>query len=71
MDFQCVVQSYLWGYPAVSFESIRVTAEHDLGMGFNDLGIADEFVHPESAWLTANDTTIYAFVNIDVSEDWL
>ena len=25
MDFQRAVQSYLWAYPAVSFESIRVT----------------------------------------------
>ncbi len=68
MDFQRAVQAYLWGYPAVSFESIRVTAKRDLHVDFNDLGIADKFVHPESVWLTANDTTIYAFVNIDVAQ---
>ena len=68
MDFQRAVQAYLWAYPAVSFESIRLTAKRDLGMDFNDLGIADDFVHPESVWLTANDTTIYAFVNIDVAQ---
>jgi hypothetical protein len=68
MDFQRAVQAYLWGYPAVSFESIRVTAKRDLGMDYNDLGIADNFVDPKSVWLTANDTTIYAFVNIDVAE---
>jgi hypothetical protein len=67
MDFQRAVQAYLWAYPAVSFESIRVTAKQDLGMDFNDLGIADNFVDPKSVWLTANDTTIYAFVNIDVA----
>ena len=67
MDFQRAVQAYLWGYPAVSFESIRLTAKQDLGMDYNDLGIADNFVDPKSVWLTANDTTIYAFVNIDVS----
>ena len=67
MDFQRAVQAYLWGYPAVSFESIRVTAKRDLGIDYNDLGIADNFVDPKSGWLTANDTTIYAFVNIDVS----
>ena len=65
MDFQRAVQAYLWGYPAVSFESIRVTAKQDLGMDYNDFGIADNFVDPKSVWLTANDTTIYAFVNID------
>ena len=68
MDFQRAVQAYLWGYPAVSFESIRLTAKQDLGMDFNDLGIADNFVDPKSVWLTANDTTIYAFVNIDVGQ---
>ena len=47
MDFQRAVQAYLWGYPAVSFESIRVTAKQDLGIDFNDLGIADNFVDPE------------------------
>ena len=68
MDFQRAVQVYLWGYPAVSFESIRLTLKEDLGIDFNDLGIADNFVGPESVWLTANDTTIYAVVNIDVAQ---
>ena len=67
MDFQRAVQAYLWGYPAVSFESIRVTNKQDLGIDYNDFGIADNFVDPKSVWLTANDTTIYAFVNIDVA----
>jgi hypothetical protein len=67
MDFQRAVQAYLWGYPAVSFESIRLTFKQDLGIDFNDLGIADNFVDPKSVWLTANDTTIYAVVNIDVA----
>ncbi len=69
MDFQRAVQAYLWGYPAVSFESIRVTAKQDLGIDYNDLGIADNFVDPKSGWLTANDTTIYAFVNIDLTDE--
>ena len=69
MDFQRAVQAYLWGYPAVSFESIRLTAKQDLGIDFNDFGIADNFVDPVSGWLTANDTTIYAFVNLDVREE--
>ena len=69
MDFQRAVQAYLWGYPAVSFESIRLTAKQDLGMDFYDFGIADNFVDPNSGWLTANDTTIYAFVNLDVREE--
>ena len=69
MDFQRAVQAYLWGYPAVSFESIRVTAKQGLGIDYNDWGIADNFVDPKSGWLTANDTTIYAFVNIDLTDE--
>ena len=68
MDFQRAVQAYLWGYPAVSFESIRLAAKRDLGMDYNDIGIADNFVDPKSVWLTANDTTIYAFANIDLGQ---
>ena len=68
MDFQRAVQCYLWAYPAVSFESIRVVSKRDLDMDYNDWGIADHFVDPQSVWLTANDTTIYAFVNIDLSQ---
>jgi hypothetical protein len=68
MDFQRAVQCYLWAYPAVSFESIRVVSKRDLGIDYLDWGIADNFVDPQSVWLTANDTTIYAYVNIDLSE---
>ena len=33
-----------------------------------DIGIADKFVDPKSIFLTANDTTIYAFANIDLGK---
>jgi hypothetical protein len=68
MDFQRAVQAYLWAYPAVSFESIRLTLKEHLDIGLNDLGIADNLVDPKSVWLTANDTTIYAVVNLDVAQ---
>ena len=69
IDYQRAVQAYLWAYPAVSFQAIQVAAGKDFGMGFNDLGIADSFVDTKSVWLTANNTTIYAFSNIDVGKD--
>jgi hypothetical protein len=31
MDYQRAVQAYLWAYPAVSFESIRIGTKRDLG----------------------------------------
>jgi hypothetical protein len=68
MDYQRAVQAYLWAYPAVSFESIRIAAKQDFGADYNDLGIADNLVDPKSVWLTANDTTIYAFSNIDLGK---
>jgi hypothetical protein len=68
MDYQRAVQAYLWAYPAVSFESIRL-ATKELGIDLNDLGIADNFADPKGIWLTANDTTIYALSNIDLAKD--
>ncbi len=68
MDYQRAVQAYLWAYPAVSFESIRVATNRDLGADLNDLVIADNYADPKGLWLTANDTTIYALANVDLGK---
>lgn len=68
MDYQRAVQAYLWAYPAVSFESIRVGSAAASGGDYNVLRIADKFVDTKSQWLTANDTTIYAVSNIDLGK---
>ncbi|HEY5916101.1 MAG TPA: DUF1254 domain-containing protein [Chryseolinea sp.] len=68
MDFQRAVQAYLWAYPAVSFESIRLTMKNDIGLDYNDFGIADNLINPKSVWLTANNTTVYALANIDLGK---
>jgi len=62
------VQAYLWAYPVVSFESIRLETQRDLGADLNDLVIADNFADPKGLWLTANDTTIYALANVDLGK---
>ena len=62
MDYQRAVQAFLWSFPAVSFESIRLGAKQDLGVDYNDLIIADNFLDAKGVWLTANDTTIYGMV---------
>jgi len=67
IDYQRAVQAYLWAYPAVSFESIRVGALNQ-GMDLNVVGIADKFADAKGLWLTANDTTIYAFTNVDLGK---
>ena len=61
MDYQRAVQAYLWAYPAVSFESIRIGMQTGPRRRLNDLIIADNFAEPKGIWLTANDTTIYAW----------
>ena len=68
MDFQRAVQAFLWSFPAVSFESIRVGVKRDLGADLNDLIIADNFADTKGIWLTANDTTIYGMVNVDLGQ---
>jgi hypothetical protein len=68
MDYQRAVQAFLWAYPAVSFESIRIATNHDLGADLNDMVIADNYADPKGLWLTANDTTIYALTNVDLGK---
>ena len=68
MDYQRAVQAYLWAYPAVSFESIRIATKRDLGTDLNDFVIADNYADPKGLWLTANDTTIYALANVDLGK---
>jgi hypothetical protein len=68
MDYQRAVQAYLWAYPAVSFESIRIGSKRDLGADLNDFVIADNYADPKAVWLTANDTTIYSMTNVDLGK---
>jgi hypothetical protein len=68
MDYQRAVQAYLWAYPAVSFESIRLGTKRDLGLDYNEFTIADKLADPKSVWLTANDSTVYALTLIDLGK---
>jgi pentatricopeptide repeat protein len=68
IDYQRAVQAYLWAYPVVSFESIRIAGKRDLGLEEMEFGIADKLVDSRSIYLTANDTTVYAFANADLGK---
>ena len=48
LDYQRAVQAYLWGYPAVSFESIRIATKRDFNGELNDMFIADKFADAQS-----------------------
>ena len=47
LDYQRAVQAYLWAYPAVSFESIRLALKQDFGADHDDMVIADNFLDPK------------------------
>ena len=47
IDYQRAVQAYMWAYPAVSFEAIRIATKADLEADIHDLIIADNFADPE------------------------
>ena len=68
MDFQRAVQAYLWG---ISGRVVRVHPAHGQagsGHGLQRSGHRRQLRRPAVRWLTANDTTIYAFVNIDLAQ---
>jgi hypothetical protein len=68
IDYQRAVQAYLWAYPAVSFESIRIGVKRDLGLDYNEFTIADKLADAKSVWLTANDSTVYALTLVDLGK---
>ena len=68
IDYQRAVQAFLWAYPAVSFQAIQIGLKRDLDVDLNEMMIADNFADPHGLWLTANDTTIYAMVNVDLGK---
>jgi hypothetical protein len=57
IDYQRAVQAYLWAYPAVSFESMRIGTKRDLGADLNDLVIADNYFDTKGVFLTAPPST--------------
>lgn len=66
LDFQRAVQAYIWATPLVSMEALRIANKRDLGVDYNELGINDDYTAPNFAALTANNTTIYTAVILDL-----
>ena len=66
MDYQRAVQAFVWSFPAVSFESIRVGVKRKLGVHLQRSGHRRNFLDAKGVWLTANDTAIYGMVNVDL-----
>jgi hypothetical protein len=66
LDFQRAVQAYVWATPLVSMEALRQANAKEVGVGHNTVGINDEFTTPSLEALTANNTTIYACIVVDL-----
>jgi hypothetical protein len=69
MDFQRAVQAYLWAMPAVAQNELRQGLERDLGVGYNDVVIFDNFLDPKGVFLTGNSTTIYIGTYLNLLRD--
>ena len=69
LDFQRACQAYVWAIPIVSFNELQIANQRDWGIGFNTVGICNRYTDPSVEGLTANNTTIYAAVFVDLSTD--
>lgn len=65
MDFQRATQAYIWATPAVYFNEWAVQMKRQLGVGYGDIAIWDNYCDPRTIGLTPNDTTIYASTHLD------
>lgn len=69
LDFQRAVQTYIWATPVVSLDALRLGNKNDWGVDYNTVGLVDHYTGPEVEALTANNTTIYAAVFVDLGRD--
>lgn len=69
LDFQRAVQAYVWATPLVAFEAVRRANDRQWGVGFNTVGIIDDYTTPVAKVLTGTNTTIYAAVFADLERD--
>ena len=65
MDFQRACQAYIWATPAVYLYEWALQMKRQLGVGYGDVAIWDNYCDPRTIGLTPNDTTIYASTHLD------
>ena len=68
IDFQRACQAYVWAVPIVSLNELRLANVRDWGVDFNEVGICNQYTSPAVEGLTANNTTIYAALFVDLSK---
>ena len=59
LDFQRATQAYLWAFPLVSAQAIKVALQRDRGVGEYDIILYENYLDTKSIWFTGNNTTIY------------
>ncbi|MGC4016478.1 MAG: DUF1254 domain-containing protein [Luteolibacter sp.] len=69
LDYQRACQAYVWALPMVSLNELQIANKRDWGIDFNSVGICNQYTDPSVAALTANNTTIYAVVYVDLAKD--
>lgn len=67
LDFQRAVQSFLWSYPAVSFQSFYEGFKR-VGIDYFDFAVFENFADASGIYLTANTTTIYGLTHFNLGQ---
>src|SRR6202043_3503658 len=68
MDFQRACQLYLWAWPIVGSEQLRITLEGTTGAMPGDVGIFEGYRNV-SVFFTPNATTPYSLGTLDLAKN--
>ncbi|MEJ2582558.1 MAG: DUF1254 domain-containing protein [Acidobacteriota bacterium] len=66
LDFQRAVQAYVWATPFVSLSALFEGMERDYGTSLYRQVVFEQSVTPDLVVFTGNNTTIYAFGQLDL-----
>jgi hypothetical protein len=68
LDFQRAVQAYVWATPFVSMSALFEGMERDYGASLYRQVVFEQSVTPDLVVFTGNNTTIYAFGQLDLKK---
>ena len=67
LDFQRAVQAYIWATPFVSMSAMLKSQDEQFGSTLTRQPVFEQSVTPELEVLTGNNTTIYSFGPLDLT----
>jgi hypothetical protein len=68
LDFQRAVQAYVWATPFVSLSAVFDGMERDFGASLYKQVVFEQSVTPDMSVFTGNNSTIYAFGQLDLAK---